>query len=239
MSDSNLDIFLRYTHGRGYWIPGLHDKWKRVTFAPAGIVRLGNVAGFLTGLAMAGKRDLAERLADSLVSRLDYLNTYGGDASFDLPDRAEPYNCPKYIVSLGDDRTFGGFTVAWYKPYSRARLLQDFNGDMYEARMAKGIPYPPEQGLSPFHAGLSYHTDEGRAAWKEVERVHEAEHSTDESAYSCSKCPDYFEVVGNTRSFEVEYGFAFNGGLILHGLGGENFTVSLSSDSGPHWSIHT
>ena len=40
-------------------------------------------------------------------------------------------------------------------------------------------------------------------------------------------------------SFSVEYGFSFNGGLLLHGMGHETFAVDLSDDNGPRWSVHT
>lgn len=44
---------------------------------------------------------------------------------------------------------------------------------------------------------------------------------------------------GHLSWLDLYYKFAFNGGLLLHGMGTSPFAVDLINDNGPHWSIHT
>jgi hypothetical protein len=40
-------------------------------------------------------------------------------------------------------------------------------------------------------------------------------------------------------AIDMYYGYAFNGGLLLHGMGQPVFAVELNPKAGPHWSVHT
>lgn len=113
-----IDTFLdlSYRHGfEGEW----QSIWPGLTFNERGAARLMNVAGFITALHRVGREADAVRLAENLNSNLERLATYGGPTEIEVVG----YNgevigkgeAPRFRVLLGDDATFGGFTISWYR----------------------------------------------------------------------------------------------------------------------------
>lgn len=109
----HLEPWISAAYGRA---SGLTGKFRNLVFTPEGEGRVAQIAGWLVGLCHAGKREEAEKIAADINSQFDYLNEYGGDmtdAAFG--DGSPILKVPRFMVRIGDDGTFGGFTVAWYR----------------------------------------------------------------------------------------------------------------------------
>jgi len=85
------------------------ERWHgRLHFNEWGASRLVATYGWIAGVATTNP-DFAERLADDLFARLDFLANYAGTCERD------GVTLPRCRVVLGDDGTLGGFTVAWHR----------------------------------------------------------------------------------------------------------------------------
>jgi hypothetical protein len=212
-----LGVFRDLTRRHG--IDGTYQSiWPGLYFTERGVGRLMATAGFIDGLAAAGKVRLAEKLALDLHQRLTYLADYGGKEEFVAlrgvdggHDDVEAYitenvlgkgMAKRFAVVLGDDGTFGGFTIAWYRHIDDATRVRALSagqedpaygrGTLYEVLGSRGIERPVSV------------PGQDRVSW-----------------------------------VKLHYRYAFNGGLLCHGMGQEVFAVDISGDAGPHWSIHT
>ena len=213
--------------------------WPGLYFTRSGEGRLMNIAGYIVGLHQCGQEDLANKLAKSLDDKLMYLGRYGGTREFETPGIPSKLAFPEWRVFLGDDGTFGGFTVAWYRVYSFDFLREQ--AELYLPRLEDHYPDYIE------------HWDDD-AKWRQaLADTRKRNGIPDEGSETHKACQDYRTYApdwvrkarerGETglmnSSFSVEYGFSYNGGLILHGMGNDPFCVDVSDDKDPHWSVHT
>jgi hypothetical protein len=105
-----LKLAFGVTHG---YVNRLVSKYRGgIHFEDSGLGRACCVMGWLTGLAQAGGRELANKLADEFVKKLDQLADYGGTTKV-IRDGRE-IEVPSYVVCLGDDGTSHGFSLLWY-----------------------------------------------------------------------------------------------------------------------------
>lgn len=107
-----LETWLTAAYNRASY---LTSKYRNIVFTPEGEGRMMQIAGWLTGMCHAGQREAATQVAADITAQFEYLNGYGGDVTnAQFEDGSPILKVPRYIVQLGDDGTFGGFTVAWY-----------------------------------------------------------------------------------------------------------------------------
>jgi len=209
--------------------------WPGLYFTRSGEGRLMNIAGYIVGLHQSGKEELATKLAESLDAKLMYLGRYGGTREFETPGTPSTATFRKYRVFLGDDGTFGGFTVSWHRVYS-----SDFIREQAEAYLPRLVEKYPDWDDDAKWAQALADTRKNNGIPDKNSEIYKA--CQDHRTYA----PDWVvraREQGETGLcndyFLVEYGFSFNGGLLLHGMGHETFAVDLSNDTGPRWSIHT
>jgi len=108
-----LKPWLNAAYGR---ITSLTGKYPNLQFRESGEARANQIAGWLAGLVHGGRRDLAEKVAADITAQFEYLNGYGGDIQdLTYQDGTPVLKVPRYIVELGDDGTFGGFALRWYR----------------------------------------------------------------------------------------------------------------------------
>ena len=212
-------------------------------------------------------KKLARLLAWDLDEQLRRLANYGGEREIVVEEyedgTSRKVTVPAYRVVLCDDGTFGGFSVLWHKPFGmedvkgRARALDE---DAYQGHDGNGNQLSEEEsrkrwedavakaeGMLRLRKGLEI-TRHWTPRWVERERakaeaLHE-EHKPEgysSAIYGCDhedclRSRDRLRYSG--RNEYVRYGFAFNGGLLLHGFG-PTFSVDMSGNSRPHWSVHT
>lgn len=110
-----LELVRKMTYGYlhsmfdGLWGEyGSRGRGLRLT--PGGTMRVGQCIGWLSAFSDASedKDGKATKLALSFFNHMDYLSNYGG-----LHD--ERNYIPNYMVELGDDGTWGGFTILWHQ----------------------------------------------------------------------------------------------------------------------------
>ena len=226
---------LTYRHGlRGGNFPS--HLWPGLYFTRTGEGRLMNIAGYIVGLHQSGKEELATKLAESLDAKLMYLGSYGGKREFETP-RPGKVSFPEWRVFLGDDGTFGGFTVSWHRVIA---------SDVIRKQAEEYLPRLAEQ-----HPDWS-DVDQWRQALADTRKNNGIPDKNSEIYKACQDHRSYIsDWVAKARergeetgmfysdTFSVEYGFSFNGGLLLHGMGNVTFSVDLSNDNGPRWSVHT
>ena len=216
-----------------------------------------------TGSEAVSLRDLALHLAVSLDDKLSYLANYGGEQEFEVEAagegrEAQVVKVPAYRVVLYDDGTFGGFGILWNQPYSNEQVHQVarlFDEASYQGKEANGTPLTDDQQHQRWDTALDKANDKLRLrkeleetrhwtpSWVKAKReeyaaTHEAEDHEGHSYYGCSRCNVGTYELGGSVEY-LRYGFAFNGGLLLHGMGHATFSVEIGGPSGPHWSIHT
>ena len=133
-----LQPWLSAAYGRPGNVTG---KYLRIIFTPQAESRVAQIAGWIVGLVHGGQRELASKIAADITRQFEYLNTYGGEAEgFSFSDGTPVENVPRYMVQLGDDGTFGGFTVWWARAIEqsgcgdmeRGSLMQGRWGETYE-----------------------------------------------------------------------------------------------------------
>jgi hypothetical protein len=128
------------------------------------------IAGWLTGLAHGGQRDLAEKAAADITAQFEYLNGYGGDVEATFEDGAPILKVPRYMMSLSDDGTFGGFSVVWYRAVregssadgDRSRFLRNRWGSLVDHRRWGSQQVEPREVVTFYfqptmNGGLLYH----------------------------------------------------------------------------------
>lgn len=210
------------------------DVWPGLFFTPRGAGRLMNIAGYIMGLRASGKEAQAEVMAKSLDDKLQYLSDYGGMTTTAVDgDQAVSYR--SYRVVLGDDGTFGGFTVSWYRAIPNERVQEhasELLGPICQA-------HPDWSEDDQWRQALAQARDAFRIPSKGTPLHSVAEDWISYVPRWMKEARERGETGLYNKRFWVEYGFSFNGGLLLHGMGHENFAVDLSNDSGPRWSIHT
>ena len=110
----HLKPWLAAAYGRA---SHLTNTYCNIVFTPEAEGRVAQIAGWLVGLTHAGKRAEAEQIAEDINANLAYLNGYGGMVESEFEDGSPILNVPRYMVQLGDDCSFGGFTVNWYRAF--------------------------------------------------------------------------------------------------------------------------
>jgi len=235
-----INKFSALTHRHGLGAGSYPSSlWPGLYFTRSGEGRLMNIAGYIVGLYQSGKEELATKLAESLDAKLMYLGSYGGKREFETTGTPSKVSFPEWRVFLGDDGTFGGFTISWYRVIAL---------DVIRKQAEEYLPRLAER-----HPDYIEHWDDD-AKWRQaLADTRKRNGIPDKTSEIYKACQDYrtyapdWLVKARERgekglindSFSVEYGFSFNGGLLLHGMGSETFSVDLSNDSGPHWSVHT
>lgn len=92
------NIASSYIDDRIHGIPGIRLRY-------GGAERMMQVCGWITGIADAGKIEEAEHLANSFWERLEWVGTH----------QVLEGNIPDKLCYLGDDGSFGNFTIGWYR----------------------------------------------------------------------------------------------------------------------------
>lgn len=230
-----------------------------------GLYLAGDVLGPLEQLAATGKgkltdpKELAIHLAVSINDKLDYLANYGGLQDISVDGGKQTVQVPSYKVVLYDDGTFGGFGVLWCRPVTTEVIqakAREMDEPAYQGKEEDGSHIPDAECKQRWEEAIDaamrhFKVQEAleetpifTPTWvierrEEIEAEHEANHNDTKhvGVYSCPDCPSLSHL-GSSREF-VRYGFAFNGGLLLHGMGTPTFAVNLTQDKGPGWSIHT
>ena len=211
---SVLKVFEDITYGYSVGECGSH--WKGLTFTDKGASKISNVAGFLVGLAMGGRRELAEKMATDINGQLTRLSQWGDDVEIthtnDGHELVDGRMIPSTQVMLGDDGTAGGFCVGWYRYVSHVKVHE----------VAEGMPHDSCGCLDMYSARRELSINDAltttRYGWPK--------HDT-KKQHGLVGCDAY-------------YRFWMNGGLLLHGMGQEVFAVEVGNNqSGPHWSLHT
>jgi len=201
----------------GYSVDKHQSHWKGITFTDKGASKISNVAGFLVGLAMGGRQELAEKMATDINGQLTKLSQWGDDVAIthtnDGHELVDGPMVPSTQVMLSDDGTFGGFSVAWYSYVSHAKVREE----------AEGMP----------------HDSDGCLGMYEARRKLGINNALTTTRYGRPPKHDANGPLGSVPC-DVYYGFYMNGGLLLHGMGQEVFAVEVGNNqSGPHWSLHT
>jgi hypothetical protein len=91
-----------------------------MVFRGGSTARFANIAGLVNGLAMAGQKELASRLAEDLDSGMQRLASFARRHEFAV--EGEFVNAWESKVIVGDDGTFGGFTFAVMSGIPNERL---------------------------------------------------------------------------------------------------------------------
>jgi hypothetical protein len=147
------------------------SKYRNIVFSDGALQRVSQIAGWLAGLVHGGKKDVAEAAAADITAHFERLNTWGGNVEgFSFPDGSPVERLPRFMVSLSDDRTFGGFGVCWWicTPEDRldnhpeATWLKDTWGGTFEAVRWNGSDAPERQRALyryrfAMNGGLIYH----------------------------------------------------------------------------------
>ena len=111
-----------------------------------GRCRFGQCVGFLQGLLTCGHAS-AEAMCSDFVRQMDYLANYG---------RGEADEPSPYLVQLGDDGTFGGFTVCWLR-LREPHTVVDANASLLrESRYYNG-EWSNREWVFCMNGGLLFH----------------------------------------------------------------------------------
>lgn len=121
----HLKPWLNAAYGR---VGSVTSQYRHIVFTAEGEARVMQIAGWLTGLTYACQRAEATKIAEDINGQFEYLNGYGGMVESEFEDGSPILNVPRYMVQLGDDGTFGGFTVGWYRAI-RDSSLPDGDSD--------------------------------------------------------------------------------------------------------------
>jgi hypothetical protein len=248
--NKNLDFMIELSarHCSGY---AVEQKWGNLHFDKSGLARLANIAGMITGLflygetksdveklAAAHKKPLdrlavAKKLADSICDKLDYLNTYGGVEEVEVDGGHGVVSVPRFRVVLFDDGTLGGFSLLWHQVVTTEQRLE------HAKKMDPGA-YEESEDMERWPKAIKKAEEDLRLNKNlELNRLYTPEWVREEREKRKARGESPFgDLLGPSYAF-FYYAPAWNGGLILHGMGQETFTVDISDDSGPHWGVHT
>jgi len=86
-------------------VPLVPQRWPHIRFTEHGQHRFAEVVSFLHALETE-KHPLGEEIVNDFISRLDYLDSFGGQVS-DTDDRH------RYRVTLGRDWAPHSFSIVW------------------------------------------------------------------------------------------------------------------------------
>jgi len=202
-----------------------HYQNHNVLFTDAGKMRLAHIVGHILGLHHGGQEETALKLAEAIDARLKQLCYNGAKIGVKLSeDDTEEVEVPSMKAVLGDDGTFGGFNVSWYRPIEPKR----YDEVQKEARSMK--EETPEAEVDKVRVEFYSVQELTHKMLKVTERVNPYDTYSDELTQHA-----YVPGIGSTK---VYYTFSHPGGLLYHGPGGgEVFAVTLG-DVGP-WGIHT
>lgn len=219
-------LFLDRSYG---YLNGLvrHYKDQGVLFTETGKMRLAHIAGHIVGLYHAEQKDIAIKMAESLDSNLRRLCYNNARTELPLDGNVEGgtvVEAPSVKAVLGDDGTFGGFSVGWYRPIAPG---------VYEAKEKEAWEVKNENPKTEVEGvQVDYYSvaELARKMLKITERVNHHDPYSDELTEH--------RYVADHGSVKVYYTFSHPGGLLYHGPGGgENFAVTLENNA--IWSIHT
>lgn len=114
---SGIESAYGITGGRGEISPA---RWPGIVFTDRGAERLGEVSEFLDGLLRQGvDAGMAGQIYDEFISRMDYLNGYGGQPG-------DPNK--RYWVELSSDFTIHSFSILWRRQGPDGPVV--FNGGL-------------------------------------------------------------------------------------------------------------
>lgn len=187
----------------------------RLLFSQGGFGRLLSIFGWIAGIKQAGNEELATKLADDTMGKLDWLSPRDSVQTFPWKtlEGELSVQVPSARVVLHDDGSFNSFSVCWYHPVDPNRFA--------ELQRAKLESYPD---MTVWNAKDL--VDKDLNITRKQDRVVNLDNDLTVTRYF----PGPIAV-------EVPYKFSYNGGLIYHGpAAGQTFTVSLSSCL---WGIHT
>jgi len=167
-SVDHLKPWINAAYGRATSLTGLY---RNIVFNAEAEARVAQIAGWLVGLVHSGRRAEAEKIAEDITSQFQYLNEYGGEAEgMTFADGSPVTNLRRYMVQLGDDGTFGGFTVGWYSITTedqandtmRPSLLRDRWNGIYDTSRWNAADAPVRHSATfyyrfAFNGGLLYH----------------------------------------------------------------------------------
>ena len=194
----------------------LSEQWRNIEFTDCGARRLEHTAGFAIGLNAAGNPELAERVASELCQQLDFLNGYGGQIELhDIKDAETPLTRPAYRILLGDDGTFGGWCIQWFRIVTRAE---------YQV-MLEATPL----------------LDDDEAYSDRDKRIEEKYRIRKEFNEFPRYKPTWWDDNDGGYlypSTSIHYAYAFNGGLLCHGFDNNPLAVRVGHKD-RLWSIHT
>ena len=204
-----------------------HYKDQGVLFTESGKMRLAHIVGHIVGLYHAEQKDIAIKMAESLDSNLRRLCWNNARTELHLDGNTEGgtvVEAPSTKVVLGDDGTFGGFSVGWHRPIAP----KTYEAKEKEARQIKDEnPKTKVDGVQVDYYSVA---ELARKMLKVTERV-------DPHAMYSDELTEH-RYVTDHGSVKVYYTFSHPGGLLYHGPGGgENFAVTLETNA--LWSIHT
>jgi len=219
-------LFLNLSYG---YLNGLirHYKDHGVLFTETGKVRLAHIAGHMVGLYHAEQKDIAIKMAESLDSNLRRLCYNNARTELPLDGNVEGgtvVDAPTTKVVLGDDGTFGGFSVGWYRPIAPGV----YEAKVKEARQIKDKS--PDEEFNNVKAEYYSTAELARHMLNITERVDPHARYSDELTEH--------KYVADHGSVQIYYRYSHPGGLLYHGPGGgENFAITLETNA--LWSIHT
>ena len=205
-----------------------------VLFTDAGKMRLAHIVGHTLGLHHGGQEETALKLAEAIDARLKQLCYNGATTEVTFAehrgsnivytDSVNKAEVPNVKAVLGDDGTFGGFNVSWYRPIAPQR----YDEVLQQAQTMKDET--PKEEVDKVRVEFYSVQELTHKMLKVTERVNPYETYSDELTQHA-----YVPGIGSTK---VYYTFSHPGGLLYHGPGGgEVFAVTLG-DVGP-WGIHT
>ena len=196
---------------------------RRLVWSVSARARLACICGYLEGVKRYDP-ETAEKMAKELDDRLRFLAGYGGDYEVPNPEQytdGKGLLVAEHEVMLSDDCWgLGGFGVCWYRCVPWSAVIQ---------RAEERMPCPI--GTKDLEEGLRDQLwrealDESKKALK-IWESDDWEMKMTETRY---RKPVYEGQESWARAETFEYGFSFNGGLILH-WNGDPKTAS--------WGIHT
>ena len=220
----NLDLLTEcmYSH-----MNQLLEHWRnRVYFTDTGKARLSSIAGYVVGLNHAGEKELAQRMADDFILRVEQLSLKGNDFEYavgevkDDVETRQTVKVPSRKCVVSDDGTLHGFRLMWYgvlRPEVYYKCLTKHRKEIERER----------------DAGKEVYENPHNRAVKELNIIEKLDPNVEygdtltERRYVGGATHEFFYVPG------------FNGGLLYHGPGGgEVFSVHLGGND-TLWAIHT
>lgn len=215
-ADLVTDFFARNSYS---WLDRMFERWRnKLFFTTGGKARLANIAGYILGHHHAGNTEFASQLAESLISTMDRFVGEPTEIQCNIAPLhsldviTETFSVPGSKCILGDDGTWGGFTLLW---------LHLVHPDKYREIFQRHMLQDEDTEISPHRAT------------KETLQIRE----TVSSDSGISELTQYAWSKETSRTIEMYYAPSYNGGLLYHGPGaGETFAVTLNKCL---WSVHT